>query len=160
MPRSDGCRRIRASQISRAVNCLRFLNIRPPLRAFYFLYIPFPLPPQMCPLSPVVIHLSVSLQPTPRLFLLPYCPPLQPVPVCSHLPTAPFARSPSIPILFCLPLAHSPLAAARLPRTSSPPPKNTPLSLQKNSLPNGTTSPKTPDTFILPPTFAKNKNCY
>lgn len=101
MPRSDGCRRIRASQISRAVNCLRFLNIRPPLRAFYFLYIPFPLPPQMCPLSPVVIHLSVSLQP---------------VPVCSHLPTArpysplPFYSYPLLPAPCPLPFSSCPSA--------------------------------------------------
>lgn len=137
MPRSDGCRRIRASQISRAVNCLRFLNIRPPLRAFYFLYIPFPLPPQMCPLSPVIIHLSVSLQPTPRLFLLPYCPPLQSVPVCSHLPTAPFSSCPSATHVF------SPSQKAALPspskktpsQTAQPPPKRLiPLFCPQHSL--------------------------
>lgn len=70
---------------------------------------------------------SITLLPAPttrsRLFPSSYCPPLQPVPVCSHLLTALFARSPSIPILFCLPLAHSHLAAARLPRTAPPPPK-------------------------------------
>lgn len=139
MPRSDGCRRIRASQISRAVNCLRFLNIRPPLRAFYFpsllsahrQYIRF----SKC------VYLHAFFLITPRLFLLPYCPPLQPVPICSYRPTA------------------RPLAAARLPLTGHPLP-----TIQTPS--NGTNSPKrhnlpqTPDTFILPPTFAKNKNCY
>lgn len=139
MPRSDGCRRIRASQISRAVNCLRFLNIRPPLRAFYFpsllsahrQYIRF----LKC------VYLPAFFLITPRLFLLPYCPPLQPVPICSYRPTA------------------APLAAARLPLTGHHLP-----TIQTPS--NGTNSPKrhnlpqTPDTFILPPTFAKNKNCY
>lgn len=157
MPRSDGCRRIRASQISRAVNCLRFLNIRPPLRAFYFLYIPFPLPPQMCPLSPVVIHLSVSLQPTPRLFLYPTARPYNPFP-SSYCP---LAHSPSIPILFCLPLAHSHLAATRLPRTAPPPPKRRHSHPPPQKTPSQRVQPP-PNacTFILPPTFAKNKNCY
>lgn len=139
MPRSDGCRRIRASQISRAVNCLRFLNIRPPLRAFYFpsilsahrQYIRF----LKC------VYLPAFFLTTPRLVLLPYCPPYSPFP--------------SVPIV----LLPAPLAAARLPLTGHPLP-----TIQTPS--NGTNSPKrhnlpqTPDTFILPPTFAKNKNCY
>ena len=115
MPRSDGCRRIRASQISRAVNCLRFLNIRPPLRAFYFpsilsahrQYIRF----LKC------VYLPAFFLTTPRLVLLPYCPPLQPIPICSYRPTTP------------------PLAAARLLLTGHPLP-----TIQTPS--NGTTSPK------------------
>lgn len=138
MPRSDGCRRIRASQISRAVNCLRFLNIRPPLRAFYFLYIPFPLPPQMCPLSPVVIHLSVSLQPTPRLFLLPYCPPLQPVPIFLLPPCPlPFYFYPLLPAPCPLPFSSCPSAT----HGSSP--------SQKAALPSP--SQKTPSQTVQPP---------
>ena len=134
MPRSDGCRRIRASQISRAVNCLRFLNIRPPLRAFYFpsilsahrQYIRF----LKC------VYLPAFFLTTPRLFLLPYCPPLQPFP--------------SVPIV----LLPAPLAAARLPLTGHhlptiQTPSNDTNSLKRyklpqtvQTLPNGTTSPK------------------
>ena len=128
MPRSDGCRRIRASQISRAVNCLRFLNIRPPLRAFYFpsllsahrQYIRF----LEC------VYLPAFFLTTPRLVLLPYCPPLQPIPICSYRPTArPFSSCPSATHGSSSPNDTNSLKRYKLPQTVQ-------------TLPNGTTSPK------------------
>lgn len=136
MPRSDGCRRIRASQISRAVNCLRFLNIRPPLRAFYFpsilsahrQYIRF----LKC------VYLPAFFLTTPRLFLLPYCPPLQPVPIFLLPPCPlPFYSYPLLPAPCPLPFSSCPSAT----HGSSP--------SQKAALPSP--SQKTPSQTVQPP---------
>lgn len=76
------------------------------------------------------VYLPAFFLTTPRLFLLPY----------------PF---PSVPIV----LLPAPFSSC-------------PSAIHGSSSPNDTNSLKryklsqTPDTFILPPTFAKNKNCY
>lgn len=67
---------------------------------------------------------------TPRLFLLPYCPPLQPVPICSYRPTArPFSSCPSATHGSSSPNDTNSLKRYKLPQTVQ-------------TLPNGTTSPK------------------